>query len=187
MIRIRPSEFRSAQRWPQPRLFILQAASLRRTTTPPLSLKATFTACARQRKEWADGEKADPRRKVVSEGDYRAPRNTIVLCHGLLGFDVMGPSFARLHYWRGVKEALNAIGCDVIITKVPRAADVSVRAAVLKETLDRKVPKGKSVNLVAHSMVRVLIVVGWNKARDESGVLGVYVHFLVDPVFVIVS
>ncbi|KAJ3024258.1 hypothetical protein HKX48_003083 [Thoreauomyces humboldtii] len=97
---------------------------------------------------------ADPRRKAAAESPikYKAPKNTIVLCHGLLGFDVMGPSFAQLHYWRGVKEALNAIGCEVIITKVPRAADVTVRARVLKETLDRKVPAGHSINLVAHSM-----------------------------------
>ncbi|KAJ3154775.1 hypothetical protein HDU89_008015 [Geranomyces variabilis] len=83
---------------------------------------------------------------------YRAPRSAIVLCHGLLGFDVMGPSFAQLHYWRGVKEALNAIGCEVIIARVPRAADVSVRAKVLKESLDAKIKDGKSVNLIAHSM-----------------------------------
>ncbi|KAJ3152324.1 hypothetical protein HDU86_005853 [Geranomyces michiganensis] len=63
----------------------------------------------------------------------------------------MGPSFAQLHYWRGVKEALNAIGCEVFIARVPRAADVSVRAKVLKDSLDAKI-EGKSVNLIAHSM-----------------------------------
>ncbi|TPX72988.1 hypothetical protein SpCBS45565_g00147 [Spizellomyces sp. 'palustris'] len=70
----------------------------------------------------------------------------------LLGFDMMGPKFLRLHYWRGIKEALSTIGCDVLITRVPRAADVSVRARVLKEVLEAKVPEGNTVNLVAHSM-----------------------------------
>ncbi|KAJ3277545.1 hypothetical protein HK104_003213 [Borealophlyctis nickersoniae] len=64
----------------------------------------------------------------------------------------MGPKLFPLHYWRGVTEALEAIGCDVIVTKVPRAADVAVRAEHLKKMLESKLVKGASVNLVGHSM-----------------------------------
>lgn len=65
----------------------------------------------------------------------------------------MGPSFLPLHYWTGVREALEELGCNVIITKVPRAADISVRAGVLKNMLASKVPQGTELNLIGHSMV----------------------------------
>ncbi|KAI8817135.1 triacylglycerol lipase [Fimicolochytrium jonesii] len=123
----------------QPRMAVIRLSARRHFCTTPARLDLS---------KGAD----DVRRKALDSDDWKAPKGTIVLCHGLLGFDVMGPPFARLHYWRGVKEALNAIGCNVIITKVPRAADVTVRAQVLKETLDSKVPEGDAVNLVAHSM-----------------------------------
>ncbi|KAL0948670.1 hypothetical protein HGRIS_010473 [Hohenbuehelia grisea] len=54
---------------------------------------------------------------------YRTPRNPIVFCHGLLGFDVvsLGPSIAPLQvtHWRGIKEVLEANGAEVLITRVP--------------------------------------------------------------------
>lgn len=48
--------------------------------------------------------------------DY-APRNPVVFCHGLLGFDTVtiGPSIAPMQvtHWRGIKEALEANGIEV--------------------------------------------------------------------------
>ncbi|KAI9094684.1 Alpha/Beta hydrolase protein [Phlyctochytrium arcticum] len=89
--------------------------------------------------------------RLFDPRQFRAPKHPIVLCHGLLGFDTIGPSFARLHYWRGVKEALESLGCTVYITKVPFAADVSIRAKALKASMESNI-LGKRVNLVAHSM-----------------------------------
>jgi hypothetical protein len=92
------------------------------------------------------------------KSQFRAPQHPIIMCHGLLGFDVIGFRGVQLHYWRGIAEALQLIGASVIVTRVPRTADVSVRAATLKATLDAKVdagelPRGAQVNLVGHSMV----------------------------------
>lgn len=53
---------------------------------------------------------------------------------------------------RGIQEALTAIGARVIVTRVPRVSDVSVRAQVLLDSLEEKVPEGHSINLVGHSM-----------------------------------
>ncbi|RKP08667.1 Alpha/Beta hydrolase protein, partial [Thamnocephalis sphaerospora] len=41
---------------------------------------------------------------------YRAPRHPVVLCHGLFGFDKVGPAALpslQIHYWRGIQEALH--------------------------------------------------------------------------------
>jgi hypothetical protein len=52
----------------------------------------------------------------------RKPRFPIVLCHGLYGFDVRGPtSFPslQLHYWSSVLDVLrDKVGAEVIITGV---------------------------------------------------------------------
>ncbi|KAI9505737.1 Alpha/Beta hydrolase protein, partial [Coemansia spiralis] len=48
---------------------------------------------------------------------YIAPRNPVVLCHGLYGFDVRGPEklpILQVHYWRGIREALEKIGAKKI-------------------------------------------------------------------------
>ncbi|CAG8450965.1 5834_t:CDS:2 [Cetraspora pellucida] len=52
--------------------------------------------------------------------NYRAPRLPIVLCHGLFGFDKLGPSsipYLQIHYWGGIEEALQKLGAKVIVTK----------------------------------------------------------------------
>ncbi|KAI8325461.1 alpha/beta-hydrolase, partial [Martensiomyces pterosporus] len=48
---------------------------------------------------------------------YIAPRNPLVLCHGLYGFDLLGPEklpILQIHYWRGIREALEKAGAKVI-------------------------------------------------------------------------
>ncbi|KAG8918492.1 hypothetical protein FRC00_012431, partial [Tulasnella sp. 408] len=50
----------------------------------------------------------------------RRPRNPIVLCHGLYGFDVIGPASFQRQYWSEVLEILrDRIKADVIVTSVP--------------------------------------------------------------------
>lgn len=44
---------------------------------------------------------------------FRKPRHPLVLCHGLFGFDLIGPQYLptlRISYWRGVREALEEVG-----------------------------------------------------------------------------
>ncbi|KAG8955835.1 hypothetical protein FRC04_006281 [Tulasnella sp. 424] len=82
----------------------------------------------------------------------RKPRNPIVLCHGLYGFDVIGPASFQRQYWSEVLEILrDKIKADVIVTSVPATGSIQDRAKVLNEKL-RERAKGKEVNLFGHSM-----------------------------------
>jgi triacylglycerol lipase len=45
-------------------------------------------------------------------------KEPVVLAHGLLGFDSVSVATIGISYWRGIKEALEAIGCEVLIAKV---------------------------------------------------------------------
>ncbi|KAG8720987.1 hypothetical protein FRC08_016457 [Ceratobasidium sp. 394] len=85
----------------------------------------------------------------------RAPRNKIVLCHGLYGFDVRGPSaFPRLqlHYWSNVLDVLRGkVGADVVVTGVPGTGSIQDRAKLMHSVLSERVPN-QSINFIAHSM-----------------------------------
>lgn len=85
---------------------------------------------------------------------YIPPRFPIVLCHGLYGFDKIGPEslpYLQVHYWGGIKEALEKLGAKVIVTRVPATGDVYERARILNKQLEEILP-GENVNFVAHSM-----------------------------------
>ncbi|TBU21832.1 alpha/beta-hydrolase [Dichomitus squalens] len=85
----------------------------------------------------------------------RKPRYPIVLCHGLYGFDVRGPSsvpFLRQHYWSNVLNVLRGkLGAEVLVTGVPSTGSVSSRAENLDRFLRDKAP-ARGVNFLAHSM-----------------------------------
>ena len=87
----------------------------------------------------------------------RAPNAPLVFCHGLLGFDsvTIGPAVAPLQvsHWRGIKEALEAYGCEVLITRVPATSSPVDRAKVLEKKISETYP-GRDVHLISHSMVR---------------------------------
>ncbi|KAK1228667.1 lipase 2 [Marasmius sp. AFHP31] len=87
--------------------------------------------------------------------NYRSPRNPVVFCHGLLGFDsvTIGPSIAPLEvtHWRGIKEVLEANGTEVLITRVPATSSPVDRAKVLEARISEVYP-GRSVHLIGHSM-----------------------------------
>lgn len=97
-----------------------------------------------------------------------------MLCHGLLGFDTLSilysivgvtidiggfdplalPPLTTVHYWRGIKEALENAGCkSVIITRVPRTASIEERAEILRQEIATKCKPNESLNLLGHSMV----------------------------------
>ncbi|KAI0312827.1 Alpha/Beta hydrolase protein [Amylostereum chailletii] len=94
-------------------------------------------------------------RSPVLYDPLHPPRFPIVLCHGLYGFDVRGPtSFPaiRMHYWSSVRNILRkTVGAEVIMTSVPRTGSISERAAELDRFLQQRA-HGRGVNLMAHSM-----------------------------------
>jgi triacylglycerol lipase len=82
------------------------------------------------------------------------PKHPIVLAHGLLGFaelKLAGSYLPSINYWRGIKDALSANRAEVITTSVPPSGSIEHRAAKLAEDIEAQA-KGKSVNIVAHSM-----------------------------------
>lgn len=87
----------------------------------------------------------------------RTPKRPMVFCHGLLGFDYLGPTSLpplQISHWRGIREVLESNGVDVLITRVPATASIADRAAILAETIAEKY-EGQEVNLIGHSMVRI--------------------------------
>ncbi|GJN89530.1 hypothetical protein Rhopal_002517-T1 [Rhodotorula paludigena] len=85
---------------------------------------------------------------------YRAPKLPLVFCHGLFGFDYLGPAGLkplRFSYWIGVEEALEAMGVEVMIGRVPASASIEERAKVLCQMIGERFP-GREVNLIGHSM-----------------------------------
>lgn len=91
---------------------------------------------------------------AVLRDKYRTPKHPIVLAHGLLGFDELrlaGRLLPAVQYWRGIKQALNANNIEVITTAVPASASIEERAVILMKDIKSKA-RGKTVNIVAHSM-----------------------------------
>ena len=88
--------------------------------------------------------------------NIRKPRHTIVLCHGLYGFDFSRPFFGiEIHYWAAVLDILRKkIGADVIVRGVPGTGSIASRAKALHEFLlsDEAGVRGQKINFVGHSM-----------------------------------
>ncbi|PKY00606.1 alpha/beta-hydrolase [Aspergillus campestris IBT 28561] len=62
---------------------------------------------------------------AVVRDSYDAPKNPVVLAHGLFGFDTLrlaGRYLPGVQYWRGITEALSMKGVEVITATVPRQA-----------------------------------------------------------------
>lgn len=86
---------------------------------------------------------------------YIPPRAPIVLCHGLYGFDKIGPDalpLLQVQYWGGIEDALAKLGAKVIVTKVPSTGSILERAQTLHSILN-SILEGSDVNFIAHSMV----------------------------------
>ncbi|KAG9686613.1 alpha/beta-hydrolase, partial [Aureobasidium melanogenum] len=93
---------------------------------------------------------------AILRDKYDTPKNPIILAHGLLGFEELNivPKAVApgIQYWRGIREALAAKGIEVITATVPPSGSIEARAQKLSEDIHAKA-KGKSVNIIAHSMV----------------------------------
>jgi len=72
-----------------------------------------------------------------------------VLCHGMGGFDALGP----LEYFYGVADHLTDLGYEVYTTEVPQFDSVAARAAALAPQIDAilAVSGADKVNLIGHS------------------------------------
>ncbi|KAI0095101.1 Alpha/Beta hydrolase protein [Irpex rosettiformis] len=102
-----------------------------------------------------DRARTQQKQKEQIRQHYVSPKNPVVFCHGLLGFDTvtLGPSIAPLQvtHWRGIKDALEANGTEVLITRVPATSSPIDRAKVLEKKISEIYP-GRSVHLIGHSM-----------------------------------
>ena len=83
---------------------------------------------------------------------WEHPRLPVCFSHGLFGFDTINvmPSIT-ISYWRGVVEALEANGCEVLVCRVPTSASIQERAAAMKAQIEERFA-GRDINLIAHSM-----------------------------------
>jgi triacylglycerol lipase len=99
------------------------------------------------RKWHLDGAVGRATRRVLRRARKPPP---VVLAHGILGFDELGLGPARVSYFRGIVERLQANGAEVHCARVPPLAPIHVRAARLAEVV-RSLDAAR-VNLVAHSM-----------------------------------
>ena len=83
---------------------------------------------------------------------YQAPKNPIILAHGLLGFSelhiIPTQMIPGIHYWRGITEALAAKDVEVITATVPPSGSIERRAEKLAESIAQKA-QGKAVNIIA--------------------------------------
>jgi triacylglycerol lipase len=89
----------------------------------------------------------------------------IILAHGVCRFDVLwnralrvddsdDPRIDNLHYFKGVRTMLMALGYPVYHSRVGWASDVDKRANSLKENLVQILDKSgaEKINIIAHSM-----------------------------------
>ncbi|KAF5866773.1 hypothetical protein ETB97_009931 [Aspergillus alliaceus] len=96
---------------------------------------------------------------AVIRDNYATPKHTIILAHGLLGFDELrlaGPYFPGVQYWRGIKEALSVKGIEVITATVPPSGSIEARAEELARDIAAGA-RGKAVNIIAGLDSRYMI------------------------------
>jgi triacylglycerol lipase len=71
-----------------------------------------------------------------------------------MGFDTVDIYVLRLSHWRGIQEVLEQNGVEVLITQVPGTGSIEERGKVLERAISNQYA-GRSVHLIAHSMVRI--------------------------------
>jgi len=80
----------------------------------------------------------------------RGPPLSVVLVHGLFGFDRIGVPGARFDYFRGIAQHLGALGCHAHAVRLPPYASVPARAKKLVEAIEA-LPHER-IDLIAHSL-----------------------------------
>ncbi|PVU89110.1 hypothetical protein BB561_005546, partial [Smittium simulii] len=130
---------------------------------PPKSFTISFlftNSDATLHKELPETSNSSKFQDINIKPIYISPRNPIVLCHGLYGFDVKGPAsipFLQTHYWSGIYEVLKGIGAKVVISRVPSTGSIPNRAFELHNLLKNSMKTCNSItstklNMVGHSM-----------------------------------
>ncbi|KAK0569913.1 lipase 2 [Tilletia horrida] len=98
----------------------------------------------------------DPEEQILRmQEEWISPKLPVVFCHGLFGFDVLGPRSVpalTINYWRGIIDILESNGTKVLVTRVPMSASIADRAAALKSQIEAEFPEGQEINLIGHSM-----------------------------------
>ncbi|KAJ4358075.1 lipase 2 [Didymosphaeria variabile] len=130
---------------------------------------AIFIPSARRAFSNAQIRKEDPRLQdigrvlkdeyAVVRRKYDTPKHTLILAHGLLGFDELrlaGQFLPGIQYWRGIRDALSEKGIEVIVAAVPPSGSIEARAARLAEDIAQKA-QGKAVNIIAGLDSRYMI------------------------------
>ncbi len=79
-----------------------------------------------------------------------APRNAVVLAHGVMGFESIGMAGIKQDYFRGVPARLRELGADVYTVRVSAAGSIATRAQQLADAV--KLLPVDQVNIIAHSM-----------------------------------
>ena len=155
-------------------MLLLHRTALRRRLLPPcssylpVSAKARLHASPLSRKERepsSTSTPSDPRlsnipseeliedKFAVLKSSYQAPKNPIILAHGLLGFDELhlaGNKFPGIEYWYGITQALASKGIEVFTAAVPPSGSIERRAEKLAEGIEGKFGKGvRGVNVIA--------------------------------------
>ncbi|KAF1966672.1 alpha/beta-hydrolase [Bimuria novae-zelandiae CBS 107.79] len=130
----------------------LQLPQPRRAIYSPSCRRAISNAPSRnQDPRLSDiGRVLDDEYAVIRE-EYDKPKHTIILAHGLLGFDeirLAGRFLPGIQYWRGITDALSQKGIEVIVASVPPSGSIEARAARLAEIIAQKA-QGKAVNIIA--------------------------------------
>lgn len=74
----------------------------------------------------------------------------VVLVHGLFGFDRIGVPGVKLHYFRGIVQHLESLGCHAHAVRLPAAASVPDRAKILVEKIAEL--GHERVDIIAHSL-----------------------------------
>jgi triacylglycerol lipase len=74
----------------------------------------------------------------------------VVLVHGFFGFDRLPIPGAKLDYFRGIADHLNALGCDTHAVRLPAAASVPDRARSLVTAIEA-LPHDR-IDMIAHSL-----------------------------------
>jgi triacylglycerol lipase len=87
--------------------------------------------------------------EAARAGERGAPL-PVVLVHGLFGFDRIGVPGVKLHYFRGIVQHLESLGCHAHAVRLPAAASVPDRAKMLVDCISA-LPHPR-VDIIAHSL-----------------------------------
>ncbi|KAH9486571.1 Triacylglycerol lipase 2 [Psilocybe cubensis] len=116
--------------------------SLRSVSRPSSTYAPAESTSALSSKWWFQSDALNPplqKDKPDDKKTFLSPRNPVVFCHGLLGFDsvTIGPAIApfEVTHWRGIKEVLEENGTEVLITRVPATSSPVDRAKVLEQKI----------------------------------------------------